>query len=223
MKHIIFLFLTCWAVLSVQSQDIIYLNSGYKIKGQIVDTLDNGDIVILVRGKREVQVRPNIISSISQYTSHDYALYSEYPKYKFISEMGGYYYINSNRGYRYNMIHGAQFSPYIFGGINIGFRYETGDMENFYAISMTSDFRFRFTKRNISPYLGIGAGGIHNSYRTPFSRFQDRVTEYKVLLNVSFGTFAKINDKIDFTTAFGYETDFGRKYIYYNLGAAFKL
>jgi hypothetical protein len=121
------------------------------------------------------------------------------------------------------MIHGAEFSPYIFGGINIGFRHEAEDFDYFYAVSMISDFRFRFTKRNVSPYLGIGAGGIRNS--EDFRRFggQGPIVEYKILLNVSFGTFSKINDKIDFTTAIGYETDFERKYIYYNLGVAFKL
>lgn len=222
MQNITFLILTCLLAFTLNSQDIIHLNSGYRVKGQIVDTLDNGDIVIKVRGKREVLVRTNLISSISQYTSYDYAHYSEYPKYTFISELGGYYYSNSNRGYKYNMIHGAQFSPYIFGGINIGFRHEGEMLESFSAISMISDFRFRFTQKNVSPYFGVGGGAIHNSYMGGFRR-QEWVSEFKVLVNFSFGAFAKLNDKIDFTTAFGYETDFEREYIYCNLGLAFKL
>lgn len=179
----------------------------------------NGDVIMKVRGKREVLVRSELISSVSKNTSQGYNRYKEYPRYQFMAEIGGFYDSDALRGDRFNMIHGWQLNPYILGGVNVGFRHQS---ENFSAISLMSDFRFHITQQTVSSYLGLGLGVIYNM-REYWALGGSTQKEFRNFFNINIGANAKIYKNIDFISSFGFETDLNTHYKYFSFGVAFKM
>ncbi len=222
MKYFVLTLLIFTSCFNLLGQDLIHLKSGHYIKGVILDTLENGDLKIILRKNKEVILPGRTVERISKDTLNLYNFYhhyKEFPKYQFVTELGRYFTNEESAGVKYNMIYGAQFNPYVFGGINLGLKHEPN---TFFFLSVMSDFRFTLPAQYVKPFIGIGAGGIFNPSAYQPSRFQPIVSEWKLLLGFNLGALASLNDRIDFVTSLGYETEFEKKYINYNFGLAFK-
>lgn len=208
MKKLVFIIFVLYAQV-VLTQDVLYLSTGQTVKCKIVDTLANGDLKIELRGGQTSVIPSSIIVS-AEYFKND--AYFEFPRYRFIIEAGRYNQDYGLNGIRFNMSQGADLTPYIFGGVNLGYRSDLVPIDGYSALTLSADFRFYFAKGSIRPYFGAAIGSIFYLH-----------DNNSILINPSFGTTIKITDKIDFTSAIGYETDIYMNFIYFSVGGAFRL
>jgi len=208
MKRLVFIFFVLYAQV-VLTQDVLHLSTGQTIKCKIIDTLANGDLKIELKGG-QTSVIPSSLIATADHLKND--SYFEFPRYRFIIEAGRYNQNSGLNGIRFNMSQGADLNPYIFGGVNLGYRSDLVPIGGYTALTLSGDFRFYFAKGSIRPYFGAAIGGIFylHGYNS-------------ILINPSMGTTIRITDKIDFTSAIGYEADIFMNYFYFNVGGAFRL
>lgn len=210
MKYIFSLVLILTIQSNGWSQSTILLTTGQKVKGTILDTLDNGDINMKLKDNQKVKIPFAMINSTADLANSNYLIF---PRYKFIVELGRYNHDYSGYGYRFNLIQGVDFSPYVFGGLNLGYRTEQNTINGYSGISFAPELRFNLSKGSIRPFLGLGGGIL----------YYFNGAEFVGMLNLSFGSTVNINEKLDLNTSIGFESDTYTHYYYFNVGAALKL
>ena len=182
-----------------KTEDVIYLNDGGILRGEILDNSDDGYLKVKITGGNVFVIEMDRISEIKNENPvrQEYFKTSGYINRSGIDVLAG----NSNST-RFSMINGYQFSPRFAAGIGVSFVHYDDPIS---LLPVYLDFNVRLLKQNNSSYLFLKTGysfSMHTNDEMEINNHSGGFT-----FNPGMGVQLDLANKVGLYINMGYNVD----------------
>lgn len=203
-KSLLMLFVVLFpCLLSAQPvmEDVVYLNDGSVLRGEIIEMNENESLKIKISGGSVFFILMEDVDEIKREEVRRPRYFKQrgYVNYTGLEKLSGE---EGRDATRYQMVNGYQFNPRFSAGIGIAF-VDYHDPLN--AIPIFADIRLKLKKSNTTPFLFLKGG--YNFSVVPDEEFPIDDHRGGIMLDAGVGLQFEVNDQVGWYFNAGYNID----------------
>jgi hypothetical protein len=182
-------------------EDVVYLNNGSILRGEIIEINEDEYLKVKISGGSVFFILMDEVEKIKREKAYRPKLFKQkgYVNYTGLEILSG---DQGSNAMRYQMVNGYQFTPLFSAGLGIGF---VNYHDPLNTIPVFADARFKLLKSNTAPFIFLKGG--YNFSVNPNEEYPIEDHSGGLMLNAGIGIQFEINENVGWYFNAGYNID----------------